>query len=92
MSFSRSRPTVQVVIDRATQEQILGLNQPFDLCDEAGRVFARATPMGLRADEDVEYPNVVVPFTNEEIEAARKEPGFSTDHLRQRLRASDARS
>ncbi len=78
---------VQVIVSKEQLEEILGLGEPFDLCDETGRRRARVSVI----PSEVSYADIVVPYSREELEAARLEPTVSTEHVRQRLRSLEAR-
>ena len=70
---------VQVIVSKEKLDELMGLNEPFDLCDEFGRVVGRARVL---IDEDRE-----IPFTHDEIENARRSPRRTTEQVRQRLKS-----
>lgn len=74
---------VQVIVSRETAAQIMGLTEPCDVCDEDGRLVGRVTPQRCCESSD---ENLVIPFSEEEVEESFKGPGVPFEQVMQRLR------
>ncbi len=61
----------RVTIDAATWAKLQGVHDVAELCDEQGRVVGQFHP-GPPRDAD---GNIIVPFSNEEIEELSKQEG-----------------
>jgi hypothetical protein len=61
----------RVIIDAATWAKLQGIREVVELCDEAGRIVGRFQP-GPPRDEN---GNIIIPFSDEEIEKLSKQKG-----------------
>lgn len=77
---------VQVIVSKEKLDEIMGLTEPFDLCDEFGRVVVRATVV----KDEQRMVARDIPFTLEEIDQARRSPRRTTEQVRQRLKSLES--
>ncbi len=78
---------VQVIISKEAADQIMGLSESCDVCDETGRFVGRVTPSSVLKECRSETE---IPFTKDEIEAAFKEPTIPFERIRNRIRQLEA--
>ena len=58
----------KVIVDAVLRKKLLGLQQPLEICDEAGRVLGRILPLQphlteaelQRREQEVDYPTADV--------------------------------
>lgn len=60
---------MQIIVDSHMRAQLAGLNGPVSICDDAGNV------LGIFAPNPPDYSKIKIPYTEEELDAARKETG-----------------
>jgi len=66
----------QVIVDAALREKLNGLGKPMDFVDESGKRLGRFMPDD--AAEPFPHPDDGCPYTAEELERFRQEPGEFT--------------
>lgn len=82
---------VQLVVSKEKLDEIMGLAEPFDLCDESGRVMAQATVTRLpKSTEQTKESDLrrLVPFSDDELERRRNEPARPITELLAKMRAA----
>lgn len=75
---------VRITIDEKLKEQLLASGSVVELCDESGKLVARALPAPPQATD----PWALFPeLTEEEIQSRcnSNEPGLTTDQVKQHL-------
>jgi hypothetical protein len=66
----------RLIVPSSLRTQLQGLDSELELCDESGRTLGYFVPSAL--DERALYDRIRSEFTDEEIEAARRQPGGRT--------------
>ena len=73
----------QIILDSVTRGKLKDFREPVDLCDEAGKVFARLIPVL----DPSQYEPYESPLSPEELERRRQEPDYSTAEVRAYLQS-----
>lgn len=69
----------RILVDAYLRERLLGLTEPLELCDEAGRVLAHVIPMKESCEDEPSEPRV----SDEELRRREQsdEPRYTTTEV-----------
>ncbi|MEM8946201.1 MAG: hypothetical protein AAGD11_13595 [Planctomycetota bacterium] len=81
---------IRITVDEAQKQQLLNSEGEVELCDESGRVIAKATPLPL---ESIDPQSIFSDLTDEEIERRANGPGpwYSTEEVKEFLKNPESR-
>lgn len=77
---------IRITVDELQKKQLLNSDGIVELCDESGRVIAKATPL---SQEKIDPWSLFPELTEEEIERRCNsgEPGLTTQQVKEFLRS-----
>lgn len=62
---------MQIIVDTQMSTRLTGLTEPVPIYDSVGNMLGIFSPVS----PEIDYSKIVIPYTEEELEAARNEPG-----------------